>query len=303
MKYIMLLLILFSGLVSGQDFAPIGARWHYDSSMDGTRPIYGAYRLYEVVGDTMVSGKACKVIRQSLNSNNGSQALSDVFVYEQNDTVFYYNGRLQKFSALYIFNAEPGDTLTFDTPNDFPPRFASQLTWRVVVDSIVPVTYGNETLRSFYTSPIVTNDTSLSFYSFHRPYVEKLGGTFLFLHQPYVIFPGWDGPLRCYGDSLRSINLLGIRCDSVTGTGIEQKSPLDQIRFFPNPVMTELIIESGVQKEVFYGLYDLSGRLLTEGRLENGRQTIDLHLWANGLYVIRFYASGFHRMERLVIAK
>lgn len=303
MKHLYIFLMCISSLVSAQHFAPIGATWHYDSSLQGTRPIYGAYLYYEVVKDTVINGQECRVVKQILNSNNGNQPLSDVYVYEANDTVFYYHASLQRFSALYIFNAQQGDTLTFDVPNDFPPRNPNQLTWQVVVDSIVPMVVSGDTLRQFYTSPIVTNDTSITFYSFHRAYIERIGGTFLFLHQPHVIFPDWDGPLRCYSDTIQTINMLGIRCDSLTATSVADRQMLNDVRFYPNPANAALYLENKAEKEVSFYVYDLKGRKLMEGQVLQGKERIGLEEIPPGVYILKLFTAGVYRTERLIIQR
>ena len=303
MKHILFCFLLICTYAGAQDFAPIGARWFYDSSLEGTTPIYGAYRSYEVVKDTLINGRTCRLISQKLHSRNGVVHLTDVYVYQANDTAFYYHAGLQRFSALYIFTAQMGDTLTFDVPNDFPPRNANQNTWQVVVDSIVPMVYAGDTLRQFYTSPVLSNDTSITFYSFHRPYVEKIGGTFLFLHQPYVIFPEWDGPLRCYVDSTFSINLMGISCDTITATNVEEHQLLNTIKYYPNPANEELRLENLGEKGVFFHLRDLQGKSIQSGLIDSGTHNLNLLDIYPGLYILQFQQGNFIRTERLVIIR
>lgn len=301
--YLFLFLMFTASLVNAQNFAPLGAQWYYDSSGGGTTPRFGAYVLYEVDKDTVLAGTACRKVDVSFVSirGNTSTQRAPLYVYESGDTVFYYHNQLQRFAALYIFNAQQGDTLTFDTPADFPPADTAQKTWRVVVDSVTSVVLGGDTLKKFWTSPIFNmNETN---YAFHDPYLEKIGGTFLFTHQPLTVFPEWDGGIRCYNEGSNSLNFMSVACDSLTLISSVTTNALEKLRFFPNPAADYLQFEHAEQEPVHYQLSDLHGRLHLLGSAETGRHLIGLQDLSNGMYVLRLSQGTAFRYERLVVAR
>lgn len=286
-----------------QNFAPVGASWHYNSTLGGATPRFGAYRLYESVKDTVVNGQNCRLIKQSRHARSGVQQLADLLVTNTNDTVFYYHTTLQRFSPLYILNAQVGDTLTFDVPAEFPAFDPAQTHWQAVVDSIVPVVIAGDTVRSFYTSSLVDNNLNFTPYSFHGPYFEKIGSTFLLTPQPLTIIPEWDGGLRCYTDANWSVNLQQVGCDSLTASSVAENELLRQVRFFPNPGNAQLQLENFGQSAVQFYLRDLHGRLLLQQQLAPGSEVLNLLPFAAGTYLLQFEGASFLRTERLLIAR
>jgi hypothetical protein len=302
-RYFLLLFLFIGTAANAQNFAPLGAKWYYDSSGGGTTPRFGAYLLYEVVKDTMVAGTACRKIEVSFMSTRNSSATqrAPLFVYESGDTVYYYHNQLQRFSALYMFNAQAGDTLTFDTPAEFPPADTAQKTWQVLVDSVTSFVQGGDTLKKFWTSPVfVFNETN---YAFHEPYIEHIGGTFMFTHQPEAIFPEWDGGIRCFKDGANDLNFMGVACDSLTLLSSVATTGLEQLRFFPNPASDFVQLEQPDKDPVAYQLLDLQGRVHASGSLEFGRHTIGLQDLSNGIYLLMLQQGTAFRYERLVVAK
>lgn len=303
MKKLLFALLFCSSAAMAQNFAPVGASWYYNSSLGGATPRFGAYRFYESVKDTLVNGQNCRLIKQSRHARSGVQQLADLLVYNTNDTVFYYHTTLQRFSPLYILNAQVGDTLTFDVPAEFPAFDPTQTHWQAVVDSIVPVVMAGETIRSFYTTSLVDNNLNFTPYSFHGPYFEKIGSTFLLTPQPLTIIPEWDGGLRCYTYANWLVNLQQVGCDSLTASSVAENEMSRQLRFFPNPSNEQLQLENSGQSAVQFYLRDLQGRLLLQQPLQPGSETLDLLPFAPGTYLLQFEGGSFLRTERLVIAR
>ncbi|MFN3529717.1 MAG: T9SS type A sorting domain-containing protein [Bacteroidia bacterium] len=303
MKHLFFCLMLCSTATLAQNFAPVGAKWYYDSSLGGATPRFGAYRLYEVTKDTLINGQSCRLIKQSRHAVSGMQNLADVYVYEANDTVFYYHTTLQRFSPLYMLNVQVGDTLTFDVPAEFPAFDPAQTHWQAVADSIVPLVIAGDTVRSFYTTSLVDNNFNFTPYGFHGPYLEKIGSTFLLTPQPLTIIPEWDGGLRCYEDAALSVNLMQVACDFLTASSVAENRLLQQVRFFPNPAQSELRLENNNQQEVTYELHDVQGRLLLAGQLQPGSQSLGLQGFQAGMYLLQFRSESQIRTERLLISR
>ena len=87
-------------------FAPQGAEWYFNLSSFMGSPI--SYYHMEVLGDTIIQGHICSVITQQFLGGNGQEQ----YVYEDNGKVYWYNQTLGRFTTLYDFDAEVGESWT-----------------------------------------------------------------------------------------------------------------------------------------------------------------------------------------------
>ena len=87
-------------------FAPQGAEWYFNLSSFMGSPI--SYYHMEVLGDTIIQGHICSVITQQFLGGNGQEQ----YVYEANGKVYWYNQTLGRFTTLYDFDAEVGESWT-----------------------------------------------------------------------------------------------------------------------------------------------------------------------------------------------
>lgn len=104
------------GLKSQNEFAPIGAVWHFNRDFD-LNTFQEEYSIYKVVKDTTINGQVCRKIDGTLYLKDSTitNGLA-LFVLERNDSVFYFNNRFNDFKLLYSFKAKRGDTLMLSTP-------------------------------------------------------------------------------------------------------------------------------------------------------------------------------------------
>lgn len=154
-------------LTAQPGFAPLGAKWTYKSS--GGFMTSGRERIstFTCIAADSVAGKLIKtishdIIQQELYNgrkrleyrNRESFHVSIDSVYEENDTLFIYNPLFQKYTPLYVFNVQEGDTLKLPAlelvSNNIASAFDSTMT--IVIDSIRMVDYGGITSETFYTS-------------------------------------------------------------------------------------------------------------------------------------------------------
>ena len=85
-------------------FAPQGAEWYFNLSSFMGSPI--SYYHMEVLGDTIIQGHTCSVITQQFYGGNGQEQ----YVYEDNGKVYWFNQTLGRFTTLYDFDAEVGES-------------------------------------------------------------------------------------------------------------------------------------------------------------------------------------------------
>ena len=302
-KVLILLLVVTAHFATAQTFAPIGAKWHYNSDNGGGGPPRSAYHLYEAVGDSIIEGINCRKIAVTRfpPSSNDSIIMPPIFVYESGDTVYYYHRVLLRFSPLYIFSAAVGDTLTFDSPDEF--GMSNQpFVWRARIDSISDYIIGNDTLKMFWPRTIVTGfDPSADF---HGPYIKRIGGTFQFMHQPWSIFPEWDGPLRCYTDNSMFADFMNIPCTQRAGLSVDETNTLAGIRIYPNPAYDFLRLENNQSTSVNYQLRDLQGRIINSGTLApNNTQQLELQGMPKGIYLLQLESGDLVRQEKVVVGR
>ena len=101
-----LLAFALGGMAQQGSFAPQGAEWYFNVSSYMGSPI--SYYHMEVLGDTIIQGHQCSVISRQFLGGNGDEQ----YVYEDNRKVYWYNQTLGRFTILYDFDAEVGESWT-----------------------------------------------------------------------------------------------------------------------------------------------------------------------------------------------
>ncbi|RMG85120.1 MAG: hypothetical protein D6714_06590 [Bacteroidetes bacterium] len=110
-------LFTFQTFINAQNWAPVGAKWTYTYTKFWSPEI--SYNIVESVGDTTINGKSCRILRSEKEAcdmpwEDGNQV--DFYMYDENDTVYYYNPDLNDFTILYDFNAQVGDEWITEMP-------------------------------------------------------------------------------------------------------------------------------------------------------------------------------------------
>ncbi len=136
MKRVVIFLILFIPfLCKGQtEFAPMGAEWHFSYNIDTELPNQN-YTNHKVVKDTVIEEQICRKIEGTLYQKDSTIMLQPLFVYNRNDSVFFFNNFLNRFTLLYDFTVAPGDTLVIPVPY-LLEGFPYDTVFREVIDSI-----------------------------------------------------------------------------------------------------------------------------------------------------------------------
>lgn len=98
------------------EFAPIGAKWYFNYPNSTSND----YVVYESKKDSTIQGKVSRAIDVWLNN---SRLVSREYVYQNGDSIFYYNRNCNSFFLLYNFSAKAGDTIIVH-PAKFKPTKA-----------------------------------------------------------------------------------------------------------------------------------------------------------------------------------
>lgn len=289
------LLVIMSTIISdAQKFAPIGAEWYYSASAYGLAPTNSEFYHYQSKLDTFIAGHSCTKISITYYQYKGSVTNEPpIYIYQSNDTVFYFNDTYSNYFPLYIYNVSKGDTLTYHIPDI--PTFPSDTLWKSIVDSVSLFIVGSDTLKRVWTSDIGS-------YSFWGGYIELIGSPFLMLHQPHIIYPEWDGPLRCYSDNRISYNFSSYPCDKRITNGIHENSQGIELFISPNPSSNFLTIKNANDILTNYTIYNISGQMVLYGQVTS-TTTIAIDKLNQGLYSIEFKTNTIIKRKQFVIER
>jgi len=282
-EFLILLALSIGAFIQAQNWAPLGAKWHYSANEGGMDVQGSEYYLYEVTNDTIVAGKNCKKIEITYYKyrNGDTVYLPPLLTYDKNDSVYYFNDKDQRFFLLYDFTGKKGDTLTFPVaPSSI---WGSRDTiFRVIVDTITNYIVSSDTLKWFHTTP-------LDNFSFHGGYVEIIGSTFLMLPQPEPVYMEWDGPLRCYQDSSHYVNFSQRPCDERDISGVYDTHN-HNFRLYPNPTQecTTLEFYNPKNEEYTLSIFNYQGQVVDIiPEINSGKIEFDCMELISGVYFIQ----------------
>ncbi|MGC9342116.1 MAG: T9SS type A sorting domain-containing protein [Bacteroidales bacterium] len=226
-----ILLLAYSVSLFSQEFAPIGSEWYY-SEGGGLAPPNSEFLHLETTKDTLVGSQSARIIERTYYRYSGDTIKKEpLLIYDQNDTVFVFNPEKEKFTILYIFNGEPGDTLFLHKPpfDSFGDPDTNNETYGLVIDSITSETFDEAAVNKYYFK-------SLSVYGFwgENSYMERIGGLHGFFPTG-IALPEGGGPLRCYSDDLVNVKFSSVACDYRLINSAYMKK-IDEFEIIPNPV-------------------------------------------------------------------
>jgi len=258
MKKIFTLLILIISInLSAQEWAPVGAVWHY--SQQTINPDLKSFSTFESISDTTIIGVQCKKIIETNRAYNPSGTEYVHYMYSKNDSVFFL--KEGSFHLLYDFGALEGDTIVlnyFWTVNGDPLL--------MIIDSTSTIDVNGETRIIQY---ITCGDGIVV--GFGTKVIEGIGNT-------YHMFPTYDGefkgPLRCYEDSMVGLYLSPYHpyywwnfedCEEII-TGIKEVEINIRLSAYPNPFTTFTTIEYELdgKSQIQISIYNTMGEVVYE---------------------------------------
>ena len=287
-------LIYFSFSPKAQVWIDNGAIWHYDF---WNVAVEGFYEI-EYTKDTLIEGHDCQVIEGVRYMYGGGidgdfaligeTNLQTQFTYVSGDTVFYRNN--DEFFVLFNFGATAGDswiisTIPFDVCDD---------TSYIEVLETGTIEIDGTTYRTITVEP-----SSNSSVGFSGIFVERFGNITTGFGPFHDLFPHfyecdsielgiieWDYTrFGCFEDESFSLyNPDGEDCTWWrTNLSIENQE-LEPLLFYPNPSSDYITIE-GVEPNVDYAIYDLSGKKLKSGIMP--KDIIDIRALESGIYLLK----------------
>lgn len=281
----LIILTSISIQISAQEFAPIGAKWHY--SQGTLNPELIAFKTIESISDTVIEGKSCKKLNQV--SAYMPPNTPSIFLYSSNNSVFVYEEG--SFHLLYDFGAISGDTieLGYLTYNASPLK--------MIIDSTSTITINGQSKKLQY----VTCGDGLVI-EFGGKVIEGIGNT-------EYMFPrldgNLDGPLRCYKDNILGLFLSPFHtnngwdfqnCEQII-TGINDLHVTETISIYPNPVKSSFTL-TNLDRVTEFEIFDIHGRKVMKGTV-NFTQVIKIENLPKGLYFLRLQNSKLTRILKI----
>ena len=149
-----------------QEFAPIGAEWHYNERFAFSGDI--DYIKFTSEKDTVIHGKSCKKITKRHKIYCFDRPDTE-FLYTSNDTVYFFDATFNEFQNLYIFNSAPNDSWIIKIKDE-----AQEIdTITISVDSVSTKQINEQNLKTLH----VTYDKNDEIYpeSYSSTIIEKIG--------------------------------------------------------------------------------------------------------------------------------
>ncbi len=309
--FLMPFFVLFSNWLNAQGdyFAPIGAEWHYGALSPYNYPHYSIYRAEK---DTIVAGVNCRKITGTyVPKDSAARQLDDMYVYSTPDTVFYYNHTFKRFTPLYIFNLEVGDTVSYYIPYfAYLPHYRYQLP-SPPKDSILSfaVIKKEEVNVDGVMLRVITTASPYGGWRYD-PYTERIGSPILMIpHNPGAHIPELiEVRLRCYKDQEISHQLV-MPCDTIPSlsNGVVDATRLrDRISVYPNPSngIFNIRIGSSYPYQGRMDICDLTGKLVQQLLIPKEDKNLHQHTLSlpAGMYIIKYSIDNRNYSSKLLIS-
>ena len=171
---------------AGWEFAPVGAKWCYFDQYRTPRHNEG-FLLMECVKDTVISNLPMREIARKyvdIYRDGADPTVSQTesfFVHCREDSVYIHNPETGGLDLLYVFNAQPGDTLGLTVPY-YADYATPGWAFSIRIDDVTTKDMGGVPVKA-YSNSICEGETG--FYSTLYDYV---GSASMFF--PVSVVPG-----------------------------------------------------------------------------------------------------------------
>jgi len=290
MKKTIFLLILITVTMQNyaQEFAPVGAIWHYTQRT--INPDLTSFKTIESISDTSINGIQCRKmieVERYLDTTN----VIYHYMYSENDSVFFFAEN--DFHLLYDFGANTGDTIILDY---FSTYDGTPL--KMIIDSTGTIMVNNQEREIQY---ITCGDGMVIEFGHHV--IEGIGNTsFMFP----TLDGSLDGPLRCYQDNNTDLFLNPFHpnygwnhqdCEEII-TGIEEIKSTENVSVFPNPTKNIISIKN-IDRETAYKIFNINGKIIIRGIISESNE-INIKEFSKGIYFIELENENMLTVRKII---
>lgn len=315
--YFLFAIILFancSKTFAQSNFAPVGATWYHSG-------FEGVYKSV-AVKDTLILGISCRQIKQRIYISWPGPVYAmdlastrDLYIYSNPDTVFCFNDRINRFSPLFVFNVNVGDTVRlplFNAPSacTYVSKDTTKL-FEFIVDSVKNVIYDGEILKTVYSKCIIPKDL----YKFESQgwfywgdslnvYAEKIGSLKTGL-LPYCVGAcptlatmgcAFPRNLRCYEDDSIKVHLVDtcLNPSWVPASLNEKTTSTQKIVIYPNPTNDKISLGFElINHQTKVIIVDVMGKKVFEKDFtKSSTISIDVAEIKSGVYFVKLLKEG-----------
>ena len=277
-----LLLVFASGLKAQDEFAPVGAEWHYEREIynyDEWKYDKVAYDRFRSVDTVTINGFLCKEIElfQSIDCNGEVNPYYETRYINQDGDKIYEMVDGERY-LLYDFSKQIGEYWTITHYNEFGD------TTYVHVQDITEITLEDGTTRRvFITSATGWDDSPV----YCTNIIEGIG-------LDKSLFPFYElvGPppcrntgIRCYSDENLNVKFTDKDCDYVSQDLNVLENNENDIRIYPNPTNGNITIELAEENNTI-DIYDNIGKRINSFQTDNKLMSIDISEYPAGLYLV-----------------
>lgn len=296
-KYLLLTLTLFLSIPSFTqvEWAPAGAKYYYTYWWDDGYSYNTDVIEVEVIGDTLIQGKNCRIFRQNsgiIGWNWG--CAGSQYMYEEDGKAYFYHDASQSFSLLYDFTKAAGES--WKVPlcgNEFCNEFDS-LT--VAADSVTYTELNGLQIKTQHVRlSLGPNGPDLG----NSKVYENIGGAtrMYFVEGICVTAEAGILNLRCFESPDAGIfNFAGEVCDRINA--VQEIAPGDiPLLVYPNPAADVLNFRlPGLQnlQGCVFRIVNAKGKLVESFRINQSeaRYAQALSNWPPGLYFVQCMSNG-----------
>ena len=271
-----------------QEFAPVGAIWHYTQRT--INPDLTSFKTIESISDTSINGIQCRKmieVERYLDTTN----VIYHYMYSENDSVFFFAEN--DFHLLYDFGANTGDTIILDY---FSTYDGTPL--KMIIDSTGTIMVNNQEREIQY---ITCGDGMVIEFGHHV--IEGIGNTsFMFP----TLDGSLDGPLRCYQDNNTDLFLNPFHpnygwnhqdCEEII-TGIEEIKSTENVSVFPNPTKNTISIKH-IDRETAYKIFNINGKIIIRGIISESNE-INIKEFSKGIYFIELENENMLTVRKII---
>jgi len=259
------------------EFAPIGALWHYSQWSFGDA--FTTYKTIQSVSEITIQGKLCKKMMQVDRFYADTMLIINHYMYSEEGRVYFFAD--DEFHLLYDFSATAGDTIVLDYYQTYTgdPLL-------MIIDSTGTIDVNGEPRTIQY---VTSGDGMLV--EFAHEVIDGIGGS-------YFMFPNYDGSsngaLRCYQDEQTDVWLSPYNtealwnhedCDQII-TGIDESISPSGIVIYPNPNNTGIVTIANIISPSQYRLFNVDGILMKSGIISPEINKILLDELGTGCYLL-----------------
>ena len=292
MKNQTLLICIFtfcsSPIFSQSDFAALGTKWTYTEwnfwmpiPVPGLDWITRPYAM-ESVSEEMFEGKLCRKITGLQAYNNHT-----FYVYNQGDSVIFWNFYINRFELLYDFSAGAGDSWEIGVGLGSLPD--GDTTISVRVDSVGYTVFADDTLKVWY----ITYD---EYADWGNTIIEGIGNTCFFVPEP-DLYERHICDIRCFENASTDYIFVDYPCDYVQViSAIEERQGLFPVNLYPNPAADYITLEyNDLQGSTLtYEIFDIAGTSVLSGQFPNkSAYRLDISRLSGGIYALRLSQRGY----------